>query len=328
MPRLTPISEPSRLPKLNAKSAALFSVLFSFFYVYIIPWDQFHFFPDIQNYLARAALLLDPNHVEVTWSKRSSLTQELLWKKYLSAIAPFLNHHPWTIRLSSLAGLIIFTRLIVRKSNIAFLLLLFFNPIFIDLILSQLRTAIAFPLVMLTFYVKPIWLKLILALLAVSLHTASIIIIIIYITLGFISRSVPRRFRGITAVALAASSAVALEQFLEPTLEALGDSRLSGALANSSSSILFASFWLALALLIVASHMGPSKKQPTTLDLLTITMGSLFFFCSMLGVYGVRFVALCIPLLCVSIARMTQWQRILLFPVIVVWQASQYYYWL
>jgi hypothetical protein len=175
--------------------------------VFLLPWDWVHNFPDIQNYLDRAEAIAIPGYVEGVWSERPGITSELLWKKYLSLLAPYLDDYPLAIRASSFVALSIFFRFALTNARIGITLLLFFNPILIDLLMGQLRTAIAFALLYLALESKPNFIKLLMVLGAISCHAASLLIIAIYVMLLFLAKRIPAIHMPIAAIFVAAASA-------------------------------------------------------------------------------------------------------------------------
>lgn len=308
--------------------ALILATIFAYCYIFLLPWDWIHHFPDMQNYLRRAEKIATPGYVEGIWSERHWLTSELLWKQYLLQLAPYLDDYPLAIRVSSFVALSIFFRFALTNARIGITLLLFFNPIFVDLMMGQLRAAAAFALLYLALESKTNCIKLLIVLGAISCHASSILIISVYVMLLFLAKRMPAIHMPIVAIFIASATAFSLKYIAPIIMSSLDDHRLSPTYAGDSSSILFSSFWAILALVIAADCLWRKGRCVTTSDLVAIIGPILFFLCSAIGIYGLRYMAFCIPAFCISISNLPKKQNTICLVGIAVWQSIQYYYWL
>jgi hypothetical protein len=92
--------------------------------------------------------------------------------------------------------------------------------------------------------------------------------------------------------------------------------------------MLFSFFWAMLALVIAADCLWRKRRCVATSDLVAIIGPVLFFLCSAIDIYGIRYMAFCIPAFCVSISSLPKKLYTVCLVGIAAWQSIQYYYWL
>ena len=305
----------------------LLSIAFSYFFVYIINWDEFKNFQDIERYINRIYYLLDGG-TEREFSGISFLSSELLWKFLLLNLATleiFDGNYRLFISFISFISLFIYSHFSLKRVSPIIYMLLVFNPLFMHLIIEQVRIALAFSLLLLVYENRHIKLIYILVVASVLIHTASLLLIIIFfiiqLLIKYISKERLYEFVFITPIILAfilKYGSVYIFGFLE-------DRRLN--YTGDSSSILFSLFWFFLALIFVMN----CKRNNTELMRIvsySIFMMVLFFGSSLIDNYGQRYIALAIPLVIISTRGIINYRvRFISIFLIVIYNLVSWFYW-
>lgn len=324
------------MKKINYISLNLFNILialaYSIIFVYFIPWTELKGteFTDVINYTDRMIYLINGGR-EREFHGISILFSEVLWK-YLIIYLATIFKDPYTgIYLISVTSLFIYTFLVLKKTNNYFLLILLFNPIFIQLIMDQVRIAFAFALFLLGYELlvnnKLKILAFTIIIITPLIHTAMLIIIAVFCYIYFFNNY----FKNIKLYYLwAIITALILSLFLkfgaDILLTSVGDKRANYAQIIDANSIKYSLFWFIISIYIFISSTT-IKKEENNIIIFSLIMMCIFFFSSMMNAYGQRYVAISIPLIVISISYLPKNKQFYGFFMIFVYMLLQFYYW-
>ncbi len=309
----------------------LASFFFSFFYVYTIGWSDFHTFPDINNYIYRIEYLANGGE-ESVHRGISYFFSEPVWKYLLQSIANIFNQDSYLngFYLTAFFSLFIYAYFTFQRIHPILAIIFFLNPMFIDLIMGQTRIALSFSLLLLAFQYKNkvLLFSILLVVCATLIHTTALLFVGIYVLLIFLYSKFNERSYYTTAFLLSIAIPVFLRYIAPIILSAVGDRRFN-VTAYGSSSLTYALIWLIISLILVtfSNNYIKSKNQSIIIGY-AIVMTGLFFFSSLMGLYGQRFVALSIPLIIISINYLPKYYREMTFIALGLYLEIQWIYWL
>ena len=184
--------------KLRLKSNAiilLLSIFYSYLFVFEIPWSNYVYFVDIDFYLDRIGVLfLSGIEGDITkdYTGVGLLTSEILWYVILIQIPIFFADINLGLEFISFISLVVYSYFTFKNSNIFFSSILLLNPIFIDLIMSQIRIAFAFALLLIAYSLrKQYWfISLLLLISSFMIHTATYLLVFVYFFISLISKKI------------------------------------------------------------------------------------------------------------------------------------------
>lgn len=301
--------------------------------IVFVPWDVIRGaqFADIANYAARMQAIADHGPHYFAWKDTIAgwISFEYFWFRLL-VLAVQLGMEPETfIQVVAIVCSILTYRFMAARIGPWIPFIILTNPISIDLLSSQSRSALAFALFLTIVDMLPSWRHVhwrFACLAALPfIHTLSIAVIGIYAGSLFLAGT--RRLSPLikaSLVVVAALSFVALVVAVLPSLiEATGDRRdLNG---YQTKTLFYLTFWFALAGAIFLSY-GPEAcaRWEFLFALFVVTSAPLI---EALGKPGFRFVALSIPLIWIAVTYARQPLRTPL-----VWACGLYwlllvYYW-
>jgi hypothetical protein len=321
---------------INIKSSNLIIISISFIYslifIYLIPWTELKGieFVDLINYTKRIVYLSNGGK-EKEYFGLSIIFSEIVWKYILIYLGTIFTDPYFAISIISFISLFIYTYLILMKTNNYFLLILLFNPMFVDLIMGQVRIAFAFALLLITYELlikkKYIFLSYILIIISILIHTAMLIIIIFSIYIYFFNNYFSNiKLYYLWAILIAFIAAFFLKFGADVILLSVGDKRANYAEVIEASSLKFSLFWFILAFFIFI-YSKSTKKEENNIIIFSFIMIGLFFFSSLINAYGQRYVAISIPLILLSISFLKKNQQYFLYSLVFLYLILQYYYW-
>lgn len=308
------------------------SLFFSFFYVYIIDWSYFHAFPDINNYIYRMEYLANGG-IEIIYRGISYFFSEPLWKYILQLLANIFNKDAYLsgFYLIAFFSLIIYAFFTFRKINPFLAIIFFFNPMFIDLIMGQTRIALAFSLLLLAFSIKnkKQFLAIFFTICAILIHTASLLFVGIYFILLFLYSKFNERSYYILAFFFSIAISITI-RYIAPIILAMAGDRRVDVTTYGSSSLTYSFIWMAISLLLALFSCDYNGKQKNKSIIIgySIIMTGMFFFSSLMGLYGERFVAVAIPLIIIAIDALPKYYREMTFILLGLYLEIQWIYWL
>jgi len=312
----------------------LVSIIFSYIFVFIIPWTNWVYFLDIDFYIARIGVLFTSG-LEADTAKNYTgiyfLFSEPLWYFLLIQI-PFLFNDVYTgIGWISFFSLLVYSFYTFKNSNILISSVLLFNPIFIDLILSQVRMALAVAFLLLAYMLikKSKIIATIFLLSSFLIHTASILLSAIYLLITFGKNTIKNDdlfyklmlvmpFFGVIIMTL-----VAL-----PVLDFFGDARILYFIGQTdTSSIFFSIIYLGFSILIAILPKKSIAAEYWDITSYAIFMGSFFFGLSIVQLYGSRFVAVAFPFFIIAIDKLKSQPRFSMYSLLFIYQLIYLIFW-
>lgn len=303
----------------------LLIALYAYSYVYLIPWDTLKEFSDIKNYLSSMLFYKQEGTVHAV-EGISFIVSEWLWKFILLQLSYFSDTKN-ILYIVSFFGLSVYSYFTLKKVHYFVVFLFFFNPMFIDLVLGQIRILLAFSLLLIAFQISSKK-SILFILMAILIHASSILFIGIYFILKLMNNVFKNRNFYFYSILLSLILALFLKYGVDIFLIALEDKRANYADKISGNSVKYSIFWFLVSItLAINSYTNEHHEKLKIIIAFSITMTSLFFFSSLLGSYGQRYVAVSIPLIIISIYHLPSKYAWGLFSIFALWQLFQYFYW-
>ncbi|MBU2177458.1 MAG: hypothetical protein KJ556_20390, partial [Gammaproteobacteria bacterium] len=180
-----------------------------------------------------------------------------------------------------------------RVGPLGFIFIL--NPIFIDLACSQLRMAAAMVLLLLAFNTRVRMLSLLFICMAFFIHTASFLFFFIAFAVHLVIKwSEKYDYQNIVSCTLLVVTgclvAVAVGPLRVWILSYLGDRRVN--YDADASNWLYASIWI---FILAISYLQERKFFRDYSNAIAVTFLSVFVFCTVFSVYGLRFLSAALP---------------------------------
>jgi hypothetical protein len=311
---------------LNKLYVYIVVLCYSYLFVYIIPWDSLIDLRDIDNYINQITTS-NINDINNNYSI-FSLGSEYIWRFLIFKISQFgdsLTYYRDSLLFISFISLIVYANFLFKRINIIIGSIFLFNPLFVFLIIAQMRMALAFALLILAFEFRHKFISIILMLFAISIHSASLFFIFSFYILKKIYRKFPNRKYFIVTLLMGFLITLFLKFGIYYILDFIGDRRAGTLSITASSNIKFTLFWFIISLLLVYKANSKDEKIKYIISF-SILMSSLFFFSSIFGFYGQRFMAVAVPLVIVSIYYMPTYYRLNSYIALFLFTVVQWLY--
>lgn len=317
---------------LNVKHI-LISFIYTIIFVYFIPWTDIKVeeFTDLFNYTRTIEYLTSGADLKDFFGI-SILFSEILWRELLIFLGEIIDD-PWVIvSLISSFCLFIYAYIVINKTNNYLLLIFLFNPMFVELIMGQIRIAFAFALLLIAYelIINNKYKSIAIALVIISplIHTAMLIIIAIFMYIFFFNSWFKNiKFYYIWAILTALIISLLLKFGIDSILVSVEDKRANYSAIISSNNIKYALFWFILSAYIFV-NTNTIKKEENNIIIFSLMMMCLFFFSTLLNAYGQRYVAIAIPLILISLTFLDKKKMYLGLSLVFLYQLFQYYYWM
>lgn len=315
----------SKLPKKKQsffqRIDLLLILLFSFAFVYSSWFGQE--FKDVINYLARINDLL--RYPEIMDLSRSSLQEllfsERIWDYLLLMVGTHFEDKLIGFKILGVIALFNYTYFLRKYLPWSIILLFLLNPLFIDLINSQTRSALAFSLFLLINRVPNKYGQLALLLVCPFIHFSTYLLFFlvgIYWVLNKINWE-----KYIIRIAIIGALLFSLAYFLMLNISAI-DKTL-----YESSSIVYTGIWLIpIGINLRNYHTKNTLDLPPLYFFVFTFFSAIFLLSPIFNLYGSRFFALVLPLLLVVTYGLPTNFRRVVFILIFINQVVQFYYWL
>jgi hypothetical protein len=311
--------------KPNAITKLIACIIFSAAIVYT-PWNSItdvDKFPDIDNYVTNISLIsstLDSDSA----SFFAFLFSEPAWQIILVII--FLsNVEPYSaLKLISTFCALCISIYVVRRTKNSVTLLLLWNPLIIDLIISQIRSALALSICLIAIQCQEKNKRALLASIAALIHSATIVGIIFYFVAKVVENKQPS-IKNTVAAMITLLVATALSIGRTDILTLLGDRRVEYTI--ETGSLLYVAFWFLFAAVLMSASgkIHPEKKEESFLASCLMSLPTLT---NLMETNGTRFLAIGFPILIVAISGLSKGMRACFYFAIVPYQAIQFLYWL
>jgi hypothetical protein len=201
------------------------------------------------------------------------------------------------------------------------------NPIFVDLASSQLRMAAAMVLILFAFTSRSKYLATLLIFMAFFIHTATFLFVFIAFSVHLVIKLSERYdFQNIVSctflVVTGLLVAVAVGPLRVFILGYLGDRRVNYDIAPSGWS--YASIWV---FILAVAYLQEKKFFRDYSNAIAVTFLSVFVFCTVFSVYGLRFLSAALPFIFVSLFRFGAVEKPLVILIFLAFSIVQWIYW-
>jgi hypothetical protein len=309
--------------------ALLFSVLFIF-----SPWCQLEVGrnPDVQNYLRRIDNIL---HNRDTIVDDMSLLQYLLHEPVWGYIQTFIGEFFYDpldgLEIISFFSIFIYSFFLFGRINVFVASFFLFNPMIIDLVMAQIRSAFAMALLLIALMVSNKLLRLIILITIAMIHSLTSIFFIVYVV-AKILESKKSKFTyshkqlGMAALFFGLILSVVLGAGGDMLLGAVGDRRADD--HGETTSFVYLIYWMVLAVALPFIPRYNNNYKECWTQYYSITLLSLPLLMAVFGANGVRFVPLSFPIFLYSLSMYTTRVKMVLITSLFSYQLIQYFYWL
>lgn len=324
-------SEVAPLPRGQRMQRKLGALLFSILFI-SIPWYTWRpkRFRDVDSYLARIELLRwQPDLHFDQAGELSFIFSEPLWTQILIFIGDtFEDPGNGLLVLTFLVTLTfssyVFTR-IGPWLGVAFLI----NPMVIELVVAQVRSAVACGLCLVALTLRKKWLLAVLLVAASLIHSLTFIFAATFALAKLLERqrtTTNGYLLGLIALLCGVAFALILGFRSTSLLSAVDDRRASlyGVYSQGDTAV-YCMYWLFLSLALVATTR---TRAPYWQDYYATFMLAVPFFLTFFSIPGSRFVPLAFPLVLESVVARPPTVRAYIVTSMLGYEVLQYMYWL
>jgi hypothetical protein len=311
----------------------LSSVLFIIVIIFI-PWETVRgsSFADVQNYVARINQLKDFGADYFLWENTfiGLLKFEFLWFQLLD-FSSQINIDP-LLFLNILTGISAFLlhRYMIASLGGWWSFVILINPITIDLLSSQIRSALAFSLFLtvISLKLKPSidWTRYIWLILLPFIHTGMIVVLAFYALSNFLAKIRHPRSTGkvLISIILAIGVAASITFFTTTIFSAVGDRR--NFLLIETKSFSYVLFWLLWGIALALSISRENCQRWEYFFAMTICISAPLM--DILGTSGFRFIALSIPIIFSTLPLLSKQIKKIIILVLPFYWFVTFFYWL
>jgi hypothetical protein len=310
-------------------STWLIAMSLAFAWLYItVPWEQLNGigFPDLQNYLATIAMFERGGEFlsEQSLLVLSILFQELLWG-YMLWMAAMFGMGGAVLPVVSLIAAATCWFHVAMRSTIAFAIFVFLNPLLIDLFNSQIRSALAFAILVLALSRRSTWAQILLAVGAITIHAASLVLIALYLACRYLAERVRLRplMSKFVAICLGIVMAVGIDYARQVVGLLVSQSRFQG--DQGTNSLFYAFPWAVIAVMLLVCNV--KRDLDRWIPLFGLAAISMFVTLTLLGLYSSRFLAIGLPAVALTLWHLRGHARVIAVTCFIALQSVQAFYW-
>ena len=321
------ISQLSNPVAFNHRLKILFALFYSLLFV-LFPWEYLlgYSFPDKLNYIARFVQLqsLGPDSINYLGGALGSFRSESLWSLilyWLGASGFSVEQALTFISFICLFSIVIF---VISKVNFAVGAIFLLNPLVVDFVIAQQRSALALAGFLAFFVIKKHWLKYIVVASTPFIHTAFVLLFVGH----YLARALAKlrfaeraSFNRIFHLLVTLFAALVILMSKDIVLGILGDRRAEG--LGGSQSFMYSIFWAALAVYI--AFFG--RVRSDWLSNFALLFTSLFLVAVFLDTYSSRYLVFALPFLIIALASLPFKEAILGYILLFCYQSVQWVYW-
>lgn len=282
----------------------IFAVVYALFFVFFIPWRDIlgREFWDINNYLFRIAYLHRDGQEAVFFGVQW-LLDEPLWKGIILAIGYLFEqpHYRFALYGVSFIALTLYGSFFFRRIEPYIIMILLINPLTVNLFIEQIRSALAFSLLLVAYDLSSRRGAIFLMVVASLIHAAMPIFIGIYFILHYVNQMVEERKLYLAILGVSFLMAFFMTYGLDAILEFLGDRHAGYNEDISGSSFAFSIFWFLVALVLSIVSDFHNEEQRIIIGY-SILILSFFFFSSLLGGFAQRHLSLSLAMIIIAIS--------------------------
>jgi hypothetical protein len=310
------------------RAPRFFFALFYCLIVVSVPWEAFlgYEFPDKQNYIARFEFLefYGPESINPNGGLLGAFVSEALWGYILYWFGEYGFSSEVSLLFISFFSLYAIVMFVTSKVNPLVAAVLLINPLVIDLVMAQQRSALTYAAFLLFISTARYWLKLGILASALFVHVASVLLFAGYFfslvleRLKFANNPFVNRMAHFLTALIAAAVILMAKDVV---LGAIGDRRAAG--PEGAQSLLYAFFWAALACYIVLF----GKVRSDWMSNFGLLFALLFLVAVLLNMYSSRYLVFALPFLIVALTRVPIREAMVGCGLLFLYQCLQWVYW-
>lgn len=309
--------------------AVIASFLFAVFFS-MVDWESVHgsFFVDREVYFS---IFRNAPDFEISFSffqLVAFIVNEQLWSQLIRGL-----HENIGLSLTTVFGvisfLLVFSYAYFVSSRVGPLaILLLINPLLVDLAFSQLRMSLAMVFLLIAFNCNRWLYRLPFLLIGCFIHTASFLFVIMALCV-FVSVSLAEKYRlnRFNCYFLLVFTGFCIALVVGPLrtfiLEQLGDRRI--VYDAPATTWTYASVWVAI-LAVAALQLSAFFRNHV--NAIALVFLSVYTFCTLFSVYGLRFLAASLPFFVVALCRFGSFERAFVVLIFAAYTIVQWVYWI
>jgi len=197
----------------------------------------------------------------------------------------------------------------------------------IDLFMGQIRSALAFSILLLAYDIKSKRWSIVLVVMATLIHASMPLFLAIYFLLYKLNQKVESKKYYLIAIFTALMFAFFMRYGMNILLTLIGDRHAGYEDVIQAASISFSIVWFMIALVIATFATFENGKE-RILAGYAITMMTFFFFSSIFGMFAQRYVSLTMPLIIISISYLPKHFKQGTYITFFAYNLLMYKYWL
>jgi hypothetical protein len=240
---------------------------------------------------------------EAVYSGVLWVTSEPLWKFIIIQLGNIFDDYRLAMYLVSFISLGLHGTFLFRRVPIIVAFILLVNPMTVDLMLAQVRIALAFGLVLVAYDLKSKKVSMLLIIAAILIHASMPIFLGMYYILYELNKRVEAKKLYLIALGMGLLMALFMKYGMNSILSAIGDRHADYANGTVVSTISYSMIWILVSGLI-ATFSSFENQEERLLATYVIVFMSFFFFASTMGVFGKRYVAVTMVVIIASIATL------------------------
>ena len=311
----------------------LLSLLFAFFYIYVIPWTELAGgeFVDVYAYLERIVYLHGGGNEAEYWGPKW-LMSEPVWKWIVIFIGEMTTDYRASLYFVSFVSVFFYTSFLLKRVEFYIAMPFLITPMMVDLFLAQIRSALAFSVVLIAYNLASRenvskFVPSLLLVLATLIHMSMPVFLSIYYLLYHLNDRVKDNRYYFFAMLTALMIALFMKYGSNLLLAAIGDRHAGYDEYIASSSVAYSIAWFIIAILI-SSFGDFSDKKNRVIAGYAITILSFFFFSSLLNIFAARYVALSMPAIIVAISFLPKHFKQGAYVFLLLYNIYSFKYWL
>ena len=285
----------------------IFSLLYAYIFIYLIPWTEFYGkeLADIHAYMARI-IYLHRGGNEAFYTGINWILSEPIWKEVILFIGDYTTDYRGALYFISAVTVFIYISFLLKRVEWYIAMIFLVNPMMVDLFLAQMRSALAFGIVLMAYDLslrenRSKIVPLILLLVALMIHASMPLFYLFFFLLYYYNSRVEDYKYYFIALIFGILIAFFMKYGVTTILALIGDRHAGFDEYIKGSSIAYSISWMIIAF-IIGTFGDFSDRRQRILVAYAIMIMSYFFFSSVLGVFAARYVALVMPLIIVSIS--------------------------
>ena len=312
---------------LSRTSKILFSILYSAGYV-LFPWEYLlgSSFPDKLNYIDRFVEIqtLGFDSINPVGGILGAFISESLWGLILYSFGINGFNAEQALIFISFISLFPIVLFVCSKINFALAAIFLLNPLVVDFVMAQQRSALAFAGFLAFVNTKAFPIRMLILFACLFIHVAFVLLLA-----GFLSAKALARLRVMNLSLfnraahwlIAFIAALVLLFSKDLILGALGDRRAGG--YEGSHSIMYAFFWFAMTIYIVVFSRS---RVDWLLDFLFLFI-ALFMVAVLLNTYSSRYLVFALPFFIIALASLPFKEAVLGYFLLFCYQFVQWIHW-